>query len=136
MIIKSIKSSIKTLRSALPIMGGVLLIVSYINIFVDKYYEMIFTNNDSIDLLIGSIAGSISFGMPITSYVIGGELQNKGVGLLAVTAFIISWTTVGIAMLPLEAKYLGKKFAIARNAVNFIFSMIIAVLVVFTISIF
>jgi len=135
-ITKSAKNSFRTLKSALPVMAGVLLIVSFLNIFVNEYYEKIFTNNNILDLLFGNVAGSISFGIPITSYIIGGELLEKGVSLFAITAFIMSWTTVGIAMLPLEAKFLGKRFAIFRNGINFVFSMIIAVLVVYTILIF
>lgn len=133
---RSIKNSLKTLSSALPIMVGVLLLVNFLNIFLSNYYNQIFTGNNFIDPLIGNILGSISFGIPITSYIIGGELLDKGISLLAITAFIMSWTTVGFFMIPLEAKFFGKKFAIIRNSVNFIFSMIIAILVVYIISIF
>ena len=45
-------------------------------------------------------------------------MLEGGVSLLAVTAFILTWVTVGVAMLPLEAKFLGKRFAVARNAVR------------------
>ena len=68
--------------------------------------------------------------MALTSYVVGGEFLQRGVSLLAVTAFIMTWTTVGIAMLPLEAKMLGTKFAIWRNVFNFIFAIIISILTV------
>lgn len=135
-IIESAKNSYRTLKSSLPIMAGVLLMVGFFSTFINGYYEKIFTNNNILDPLFGNIAGSISFGMPITSYIIGGELLGKGVSLLAVTAFIMSWATVGVAMLPLEAKFLGKKFAIIRNSINFIFSMIIAILVAYTIPFF
>jgi hypothetical protein len=128
------KNSFETLKSALPIMGGVLLMVSFLNIFLTKYYSQIFTNNSFLDPLIGNIAGSLSFGIPVTSYIIGGELLDEGVSLMTITAFIMSWTTVGVLMLPLESKFLGKKFAVIRNSINFIFSMIIAVLTVYTIS--
>jgi uncharacterized membrane protein YraQ (UPF0718 family) len=74
--------------------------------------------------------GSFSFGMALTSYVIGGEFLQKGVSLLAVTAFVMTWTTVGIAMLPLEAKMLGTRFAVWRNILNFIFAIIISIVTV------
>jgi hypothetical protein len=61
---------------------------------------------------------------------------EEGVSLVAVTAFIMTWATVGIAMLPLEAKFLGKRFAFFRNIVNFFFAGIIAVLTVSTLSLF
>ncbi len=60
--------------------------------------------------------------------------MEKGVSLLAVTAFILAWTTVGLAMLPIEMKFLGRRFAIWRNGLNFLNSIIIAVLVVTILS--
>jgi len=117
-------------------MLGILLLISLANIFIKNYYSKIFTGNALIDPLIGASAGSISFGIPLTSYIVGGELLKEGVSLLAVAAFIMAWTTVGIAMLPLEASFLGKKFAISRNVINFIFAILIAVLTIYTLKIF
>jgi len=127
---KSFQKTLATFYYSLPILVGVLLLVSILNNLLKNSYSNFFTRHYIKDSLVGSILGSVSFGIPLTSYVIGGELLNQGVSLLAVTAFMLAWATVGIAMLPLEAAYLGKKFAVLRNAINFIFSIIIAVLVV------
>jgi hypothetical protein len=59
-------------------------------------YRFIFSGNWLIDPLMGAVLGSISGGNPLTSYVIGGELRQEGVSMLAITAFIVSWVTVGI----------------------------------------
>jgi len=125
-----------TMKTFLPIMIGILLLVNLINIFAKNYYSKIFTDNLILDPLIGAFAGSFSFGIPITSYVIGGELLKENISLIAITAFILTWTTVGIAMLPLEAKFLGKRFALIRNILNFIFAIIISILVILTLNIF
>ena len=127
--------TIKNISSSLPIMLGVLLLVNLINPFLENYYTKIFSGNYFFDPLIGALIGSVSFGMPATSYIVGGELLKDGVSLLAVTAFILTWSTVGLAMLPLEAKYFGKRFAIVRNIVNFVFALIIAVLTIFILKI-
>ncbi|MBT3312741.1 MAG: hypothetical protein HN379_12190, partial [Desulfobacteraceae bacterium] len=60
---------------------------------------------------------------------------EDGVSLLAVTAFIMAWTTVGLAMLPLEATFFGKRFAIIRNTINFFFAIIIAILTIYTLKV-
>ncbi|MFC1615271.1 hypothetical protein ACFL2L_00560 [Patescibacteria group bacterium] len=133
---QSLIKSIKTFKVAMPIMIGILMLISLITVNFQKYYTVIFTGNKILDPLIGAIAGSISFGIPITSYIVGGELLKQGVSLLAVSAFIMTWTTVGLAMIPLEASFLGKKFAISRNIVNFIFAILIALLTIYTIKIF
>ncbi len=121
---------------SLPLIVGILALVNLISLALEDIYPRIFTGNFLLDPLIGALAGSVSFGIPITSYIVGGELIRQGVSLLAVTAFIMAWTTVGLAMLPLEATYLGKKFAIKRNLLNFVFSLLIAILTVLTLQIF
>ncbi len=126
----------QTLKASLPIMIGILLLVNLINLFAKGYYSKLFTGNLILDPLVGALAGSLSFGIPITSYIVGGELLKEGISLIAITAFIMTWTTVGIAMLPLEAKFLGKRFAFIRNILNFIFAIIISILVILTLSLF
>ncbi len=124
----------RTLKNSLPIMAGVLLLVNLVNVLVQNYYQKIFTGNFILDPIVGALAGSISFGIPITSYIVGGELLKEGISLLAITAFIMTWTTVGISMLPLEVKFLGAKFAFVRNSVNFVFAIVISVLTILTLS--
>ncbi|MCK4918725.1 MAG: hypothetical protein KAS02_02995 [Candidatus Pacebacteria bacterium] len=132
---KAILKTIQSFRISIPIIIGVLLLVNLINIYAKDYYLSLFTGNLMLDSFIGALAGSISLGIPLTSYVIGGELLKEGISLIAITAFILSWTTVGIAMLPLEIKFMGKRFALIRNTVNFIFAIIISILVILTLSI-
>lgn len=126
----------RMMKNSLPIMIGVLLLVSLINLFARDYYAELFTGRLILDPLIGALAGSFSFGIPITSYIVGGELLKEGVSLIAVTAFIMTWSTVGLAMLPLEAKFLGKRFAFSRNILNFIFAIVVSILTVVTLSFF
>jgi len=128
--------AIQILKTSLPIMIGILLLINLINIFARDYYLKIFTGNFILDPLIGALAGSVSFGIPITSYIIGGELLKEGISLIAITAFIMTWSTVGMVMLPLEAKFLGKRFAFVRNILNFIFAIIISVLLILTLNLF
>ena len=130
----SFLKALQSLKNFLPIIIGMLLLINLINLFANSYYSKIFTNNSILDPLIGALAGSLSFGIPITSYIVGGELLKQGISLITITAFIMTWTTVGVAMLPLETKFLGKKFAIVRNILNFIFAIIISILVVSTLT--
>jgi hypothetical protein len=74
----------------------------------------------------GAVIGSFSGGNPITSYIIGGELRQQGIGMLAITAFLVAWGTVGMIQLPTEALMLAKRFAIARDGVRFCLSVVIA----------
>ncbi len=122
-------------KTTFPVIIAVLLLISLLNPLLEKFYPLIFTGNYFIDPLFGAIAGSISFGIPVAGYILGGELLKKGVSLLAVAAFLLSWSSVSIAMLPIEIASLGKKFAILRNCWNFLTSIIIAILTIVTLKI-
>ena len=128
---QSIIKAAKGLWMALPMILGTILIISLISALVPKsFYTSIFSKNPFLDSFIGSIIGSISAGHPITSYIFGGEMLSRGVGLIAVTAFVVSWVTVGLIQLPAESVILGKKFAIVRNVTAFILSIVVAIITV------
>ena len=134
---QSAQKAAKGLWMALPMILGTILLISLISAIIPKsFYTTIFGKNLFLNSLIGSSIGSISAGNPITSYIFGGEMLNQGVGLIAVTAFLVSWVTVGLIQLPAESAILGKKFAIIRNVTAFIFSIIVAVITIFMVGVF
>jgi len=132
------KALIKTynnFKQTLPVLLGVLILISISQTFIPKeFYEKIFAGNNFIDTLLGAIFGSIAAGNPITSYIIGGELMKMGIGIIAITAFITAWVTVGVIQLPAEIIMLGRKFALARNIISFVSAILIAFLVGITMS--
>jgi hypothetical protein len=130
----AIKKTMQNIKTALPIVAGILMLINLLNPLLTPYYTRVFTGSYIVDPLIGAIFGTLSFGIPVVSYVTGGQLLKSGVSLIAVTAFILSWSTVYFVMLPLEISNLGKKFAIWRNALNFVTSIIIAILTVLTLK--
>lgn len=132
---KSIKKTVKMFSNILPMVLGIVLIIGLIKAFIPpSVYTSIFSGNIIQDSFLGSVIGSILAGNPVQSYVIGGELLNQGVSLIAVAAFIIAWVTVGVVQLPAESKELGKKFALYRNAISFVFSIIVASLTVLLVN--
>ena len=119
--------TLKGFSKILPLIFGTILLVSLvITLIPDSFYSKFFTGNIFYDSFIGSLIGSISAGTPLVSYIFGGELLEKGVGLLAVTAFLVSWVTVGVIQLPAEIVLLGRRFAIVRNLVSFFFAILVA----------
>jgi len=114
--------------------GVVLLLGILIEAIPKSFYLSFFKGNAIIDTVLGAVLGSISAGSPVTSYIIGGELVKQGVSLIAVTAFMITWVSVGFIQLPIESKYLGKKFAISRICLSFSTSLVVAFLTVLTLN--
>ncbi len=51
---------------------------------------------------------------------------------MAVTALIVSWVTVGSIQLPAEIQTFGARFALIRNGLAFIFTLIVSYLVMIT----
>jgi len=120
-----------------PVLLGVLLLVSLSQVLIPKEaFLWLFSKNALLDSFIGSFLGSILAGNPLTSYILGGELLTQGISLMAVTAFIIAWVTVGIVQLPAESVLLGKRFAITRNIVAFFMAIIVAVITVLLMGVF
>jgi len=127
----AIVKAVRGLWKSFPMILGTILLVSLISVLVpSSFYVSVFSKNVFLDSLIGSLIGSISAGSPITSYIFGGEMLSQGVGLIAVTAFLVSWVTVGIIQLPAESAILGKRFALLRNFMAFILAIVVAIITV------
>jgi len=131
----NLRKTIKTFINVVPIIVGMLLLTSLvITVFPEQISAGLFGNGDILDTLLGASIGSIAVGHPLASYLLGGELLGGGVGLIAVTALVVAWVTVGIVQLPAEALMLGTRFAVYRNIICFIATILIAFLTVYTLS--
>ena len=102
--------------------------------FPEKLSAGLFGSSDVLDALIGTFIGSVAAGHPLTSYLLGGEFLKSGVSLFAVTAFIVSWVTVGVVQLPVEILMLGARFAIYRNVICFFSAIAVAFLSAYTLK--
>lgn len=123
------KKAIKGIITILPILLGLLLIISIVNVCLPQtYYSKLFTGNVVLDALKGGLLGSLLTGNPITGYILGSGFVSNGVSLVAVTAFIVAWTTVGLIQLPAESLVLGKSFAFYRNLTAFVMAIITAII--------
>ena len=126
-LVHAVKQSSHQLIGLLPILFGVILLTGLLNTFVSKeIIASIFTGRCAWDAALGAAAGSVFAGNPINSYVIAGEFLANGISLYAVTAFIVSWVSVGLVQLPAEMASLGRTSALARNGIAFVAAIIIA----------
>ncbi|RLE08411.1 hypothetical protein DRJ00_06360 [Candidatus Aerophobetes bacterium] len=127
--------SARSIFNSLPILVGAILLIGLASTLMPKsYYAALFSKNILLDSIIGSGLGSVLAGNPITSYVLGGEFLKQGISLVAVTSFLVAWVTVGLVQLPAEALLLGRKFAILRNILSFLLSIIVAIITVFIVG--
>jgi len=126
------KQTCEHFKNFLPFMLGIVLLIAFfISAISPELLHKIFTGNILADSFVGAALGSVLAGNPINSYIIGSGLLEQGVSMIAVIAFVISWVTVGIIQLPVEAAFLGKRFAITRNFISFIMAIVIAMITTF-----
>jgi hypothetical protein len=129
----SFRKTVRTFINVLPIIVGMILMTSLVvTVFPEQISAGLFGNGDVLDTLLGASIGSIAAGHPVASYLLGGELLGGEVGLIAVTALVVTWVTVGIVQLPAEAMMLGARFAVIRNIISFVAAIAIAFLTVYT----
>jgi len=132
---QSFLQSLTSFEKVLPMLVGIVLLLGIILELIPKgFYSAFFSGNSVLDPLLGAVLGSISAGSPVTSYIMGGEFLKQGVSLIAVTAFILTWVSVGFIQLPIESKFFGKKFAISRTILAFFSSLLVAFFTVLTLN--
>jgi uncharacterized membrane protein YraQ (UPF0718 family) len=128
------QSGLKTGNSFLgivPVLLAVLLIAALVVQLIPAVMKSgLFGNAAWLDTLLAAVIGSISTAQPVVSYIFGGELLKAGINLMAVTALIVTWVTVGIVPFPAEAAALGTRFALWRNIWAFIAALLVSALTV------
>ncbi len=72
--------------------------------------------------------GTITLIPAFIAFPLIGTLAGAGLGIMPSVAFLTTLTMVGVATFPLEKKEFGIKFAITRNALSFVFAIIIALI--------
>ncbi len=130
-----LKSSLAFL-AMMPLLLGVIGLVGLFQVLVTpEMLASLFQGTPLLDTLLGTLTGGISAGNPIVSYIIGGELLEQGISLYAVSAFILSWVTLGLIQLPAEIEVFGGRFTLYRNILSFVFVMLIAAATIFSLQV-
>lgn len=133
--IRAFYKSAKGFALNLPMLTGAILLTGLFEVFVTpEMLSSLFSGHPFYDTLIGTVSGGISVGQPFVSYLIGGELLNNGMSYYAVTAFILSWVTLGVVQLPYEYSMFGGRFTLIRNLLAFIFVLLITFVTVQTLQ--
>lgn len=78
---------------------------------------------------LAAIVGAITLIPGFVAFPTAAMLLKGGAGLMQIAAFISALMMVGVVTLPLEIKYFGKKVAILRNLLAFLFSFVVAVII-------
>ncbi len=124
---KACRQALRQISGMLPVIAGVVFLTGLVTAFIPQHALVGFFSGGLLHgIFKGALAGSLFTGNPANSYIIGEKLLDQGIGIGVVTALICAWVTVGIVQLPAEITALGRRFAVARNVLCFMLSMVIA----------
>lgn len=127
--------SLKGFLSMLPMLLAILLLLGIFDVYITKDILLsFFISNNFIDTITGTLLGGVLTGNPMISYILGGELTDAGVSLYAVTAFILSWVTIGLVQLPAEVEVFGLRFTFYRTLFTFITTILVSLATVLTVN--
>lgn len=127
--------SLKGFLSMFPMLLAILLLLGIFDVYITKDILLsFFISNNFIDTITGTLLGGVLTGNPMISYILGGELTDAGVSLYAVTAFILSWVTIGLVQLPAEVEVFGLRFTFYRTLFTFITTILVSLCTVSTVN--
>ena len=128
---KAIIKSLKSFEGIMPQFLGIIFIVGIIltALSPETISGIIGEKSGFLGVVIASIIGSITIMPTFVAFPTAALLLENGAGYTQVTALISTLMFVGVVTYPLESKYIGKKAAFVRNAVYFVYSILIAFVV-------
>ena len=132
---EAFNKSLKGFLSMLPMLVAILLLLGIFDVYITKDILLsFFISNNFIDTITGTLLGGVLTGNPMISYILGGELTDAGVSMYAVTAFILSWVTIGLVQLPAEVEIFGLRFTFYRTIFTFITTVLVSLSTVLTVN--
>jgi uncharacterized membrane protein YraQ (UPF0718 family) len=127
--LKSIKKSKNMMKHMMPSIISIILIIGIIlTVLPAETISTYFGDESSISsVVIASTIGSITIIPAFVAFPLVASFINSGANVMSATAFLTTLTMVGVATFPLEKEQFGTKFALYRNGLSFLFSIVIAV---------
>ncbi|MBU5316018.1 permease [Clostridium bornimense] len=127
----AMKTSIISFEKIMPQFLGIIIIVGIILAIIEPstISKLIGNSSGFFGVLLSAILGSIVLMPTFVAFSTGNMLLQSNAGYPQVAALVSTLTLVGIMTISLESQYIGKKAAILRNFIAFIFSLIVAILI-------
>ncbi len=132
----AVKKGFKAVENILPQLLTVLVFVAIVLAVFDPEMISRFIGKESgfWGMLAAALIGSITLIPGFVAFPAAGELLRNGAGTLQIAAFVSTLMMVGIITLPMEIKYFGKRAALLRNSLAFVFSFAAAIFVAWVVT--
>lgn len=127
----AIKKAWMAFENILPQFIGVIILVGIMLSILEPKTIGILIGGQSgwLGVIISSVVGAITLIPAFVAFPTAALLLQNGAGLMQIAAFVSSLMMVGVITVPIESQYFGKKLTLARNAMAFLFSFIVAIVI-------
>ena len=122
----ALKKAWRSFENILPSVLPVLLLIGFILTLLDvqTISTLLGTDSGIMGMIIAAVVGCITLIPGFVALPLAASLLAAGAGYAQIAIFISTLMMVGIATLPLEIRYFGKRAAIKRNVLSLLFASI------------
>jgi uncharacterized membrane protein YraQ (UPF0718 family) len=78
-------------------------------------------------IVLAAVFGSVVLIPAFIAFPLAASFIRQGADIGAIAAFVTTLVMVGVITAPLEARFFGKRFALWRNSLSFVFALVIAI---------
>ncbi len=132
----ALKKALKALEGILPQFLIVLLLVAAVLAVLDTatISRVLGMGSGLAGIFIASMVGAVTLIPGFVAFPAAAALLAGGAGTTQIAAFVSSLMMVGIVTLPMEIQYFGKRAALLRNVLAWLFSILAAFFVGWVVS--
>lgn len=125
---KALKKGLKAFENILPQFLGVIVLIGMLLAILtpETISEVMGDQSGWQGVLISGVIGAVTLMPGFIAFPTADMLLKNGAGYVQIAAFISTLMMVGVVTLPVEIRYFGKRFAILRNSIAFVFSFFVA----------
>ncbi len=128
---EALKKAWKSFENILPQLLFILIIIGILLALLSPstISKVIGQQSGWLGIVTASIIGSITLIPGFVAFPLASALLKNGAGFMQIAVFISTLMMVGIATISIEIKYFGRKAAILRNVLAFVFSYVVAIVI-------
>lgn len=126
---KALTVAWRSFSNILPTMLGIIDLIGLMLAVVPReVISGLFGHNSPAGILLISLVGAVTLMPAFIAFPLAESLLSAGAGVAAVACFVTTLLMVGVLTAPAEAAYFGRRFTFWRNALGFVFALIIGCL--------
>lgn len=127
----AVRKATQSLMNVLPEFVAVLGLVGLMLTFVSPAMisRLLGAGSGPFGFLVASLVGSITLIPGFVAFPLAATLLDQGAGVAQVAVFVSTLMMVGFVTFPLERKYFGRRAAMLRNGMAYVYSLVVALII-------